>query len=129
MRIHNSKSLLERRRDLRNNSTYTEELLWEEIRGSKLGFKLKRQHSIGKYIIDFFCSSKRLIVEIDGGIHELKDNQEYDLVRDKFFTDLGYTVLRIKSNEVEDNMKEVLQKIRGKLASIPFSLPRRRGRG
>lgn len=124
MRIHNSKFLLERRRELRFNATETEKLLWEELRGSKLGYKFKRQHSVGGYIPDFFCPVKRLVVEIDGGIHI--QQREYDKNRDKFFNELGYTVLRFKTLEVENKIKEVVEKIKHKLRNISFSLPRRR---
>ncbi|MDP2642049.1 MAG: DUF559 domain-containing protein [bacterium] len=127
MRIHNSKKLLNRRRELRENSTETEKLLWERLRDSKLDFKFKRQHSVGGYILDFFCPSKRLVVEVDGKIHEL--SKLYDKNRDKFLEEFGYTVLRFKVSEVESNLDNVTEKIKNELDRIPFSLPRRRGRG
>ncbi len=62
--------------------------------------------------MDFYCKDKKLIVEIDGEIHNTKENREYDEVRDKFFTQLDYKVLRISNNEIENNIKEVLEKIK-----------------
>ncbi|HEY0029441.1 MAG TPA: DUF559 domain-containing protein [Bacteroidia bacterium] len=66
MEVHNKKSLLEIRRALRKEATPAEYILWQHIRNGKLsGLKFKRQHSIGNYIVDFYCASKRLIIELD----------------------------------------------------------------
>src|SRR3990167_9930713 len=110
MRIHNSKLLLDRRKDLRRNATNTEKLLWEELRAGKLGYKFKRQHSVGGYILDFFCPGKRLIIEVDGGVHIVQGH--YDKNRDDFFRELGYTVFRFKTLEVENNLSGVINKIK-----------------
>ena len=110
--IHNNEVLAERRRELRKNQTKAEEILWFELRHEKLGFKFKRQHGIGGYILDFYCSQKKLIIELDGGIHDTEENREYDEVRDKYFTELGYKVLRFKNVEVESEIEKVLEKIK-----------------
>jgi len=109
---HNNQDLLERRRDLRKNQTKAEEILWFELRNNKLGAKFKRQHSIGGYIIDFYCQKYKLIVELDGEVHNTKEAKEYDAVRDKFFNELGYKVVRFKNEEVEKDVEKVLDKIR-----------------
>lgn len=101
----------DRRRELRKNSTKAEELMWFELRNNKLGPKFKRQHSIGGYIADFYCQKHRLIVELDGEIHNKLENQEYDKVRDNYLTNLGFKVLRIKNSEIEGNIENVLEKI------------------
>jgi len=113
MKVHNNTKLFERRKELRRNSTSQEEILWNELRNSKLGFRFRRQHSVGGYILDFYCFSKRLIIEVDGGSHN--SNKEYDAVRDKFFTDLGYKILRFKNKDVENNLSKVLSKIKENL--------------
>ena len=110
--IHNNEVLKERRKELRKNQTKTEEILWFELRHEKLGFKFKRQHSIGGYILDFYCPQKKLIVELDGEVHNTKEAKEYDEVRDKYFKELGYTTIRFLNREVEDNIEKVLDKIR-----------------
>ncbi len=112
--VHNSQKFLDRRRELRQNQTKAEEILWFELRNNKLGAKFKRQHSIGGYIADFYCQKYKLIIELDGEIHNVKENLECDNVRDKFFTSLGYKVLRFKNEEVEDKdeVEEVLKKIK-----------------
>ena len=108
---HNIHSLRERRRELRKNQTETEDKLWFELRNSKLGVKFKRQNSIGGYIADFYCQKYKLIVELDGEIHNKKENQEYDAIRDKYFKELDYRVLRFQNNEVETDLEKVLEKI------------------
>jgi very-short-patch-repair endonuclease len=109
---HNIQDFRERRRELRKNSTETEQKLWFELRNNKLGVKFKRQHSIGGYIVDFYCQKYKLIIELDGEIHNTKEAQEYDAVRDKYFKELDYTVLRFKNEEVESDIEKVLVKIK-----------------
>jgi very-short-patch-repair endonuclease len=57
------------RKELRNEPTRAEYLLWQALKGSALGYKFRRQHGIGKYVVDFYCPSKRLVVEVDGDTH------------------------------------------------------------
>lgn len=112
--IHNNEVFKERRKELRKNQTKTEEKLWFELRHEKLGYKFKRQHSIGGYILDFYCPQKKLIIELDGEIHNTTEAREYDMVRDKYFTELDYTVLRFLNREVENNVEKVLTAIKSK---------------
>jgi very-short-patch-repair endonuclease len=112
MKIHNIQKLLDRRKELRKRQTKQEEKLWWYLKDKRLGFKFRRQHSVGGYILDFYCKEKRLIIEIDGGIHQTKENSEYDKIRDKFFTELDYKVLRFRNGEVEENIKRVIEKIK-----------------
>ena len=109
--IHNLQVLKARRRELRKNQTPEEEKLWWYLKEKKLGYKFRRQHSAGGYILDFYCKEKKLIVEIDGGIHQNYGSKEYDRVRDKYFTDLEYRVLRFSNLEVEKNIEMVITKI------------------
>jgi very-short-patch-repair endonuclease len=109
--VHNNQIFEERRRELRKNQTKAEETLWWYLRDQKLGVKFKRQHSIGGYILDFYCPEKKLIVELDGKIHNMKEAKEYDKIRDKFFRQLGYQILRFWNSEIERDIKKVLEKI------------------
>ena len=111
-RLINNFKRKEIRKELRKNQTPQEEKLWFEIRNNKLGAKFKRQHSIGGYITDFYCQKYKLIVELDGDIHSKKENKEYDEIRDKYFKELGYKILRIPNNEVDTDMEKVLEKIK-----------------
>src|ERR1035437_1952232 len=108
---YNIKKLFERRKELRNNSTSQEDLLWSKLKNSQIGLKFRRQHSIGGYIVDFYCPSKRLVIEIDGPQHFTKDNKEYDEIRTEFFKGLDIKVLRFTNIEIDTNIYEVLQKI------------------
>jgi very-short-patch-repair endonuclease len=111
-KIHNNRILKNRRIELRKRETSTEKKLWFYLRNNKLEAKFKRQHSVGGYILDFYCAEKKLIIELDGEIHNTKEAKEYDEVRDKFFIELDYKVLRFLNIEVEENIEKVLEKIK-----------------
>lgn len=112
IKIHNIHALSDRRKELRKNQTSTEEKLWWYLRDKRLGVKFRRQHSVGGYILDFICKEKKLIIEVDGEIHNKKGNKEYDVVRDKYFEELGYRVLRFRNDEVESDVKEIVKEIK-----------------
>ena len=114
MKVHNTKNYLERRRELRKSSTPEEVIFWKELRNNKLGVKFKRQHSIGGYILDFYCFQARLIIEIDGKSHDT--NKLYDADRDKYFKELGYVTLRIKNTEIQANLNDVKERIKKTLS-------------
>lgn len=116
--VNNIKILLHRRRELRNQSTPEEILLWLQLKNSKTSFKFRRQHSIGGYIVDFYCPEKRLIIEIDGPQHFKKENKEYDKVRSKYFEGLSIKVLRFTNLEVATETEKVVKKIKNHLALI-----------
>jgi very-short-patch-repair endonuclease len=107
--VYNHKPLEERRRELRNNPTPQEVVLWKYLRRSNLGYKFRRQQGVDSYIVDFFCKEKRLIIEIDGYQHT--ENKEYDAERTKNLNQLGYTVMRFWNNEIDKNLNEVLNNI------------------
>ncbi|MEJ0106852.1 MAG: endonuclease domain-containing protein [Bacteroidota bacterium] len=74
--------LYEYSRELRQVSTEAEKLLWAELRNRKLnGLKFRRQHPIDKYIADFYCHEKKIVIEVDGVVHDKKENKEYDQAR------------------------------------------------
>ena len=106
--------------ELRKKQTPTEELMWDKLRNRRLkGFKFLRQHPIivskqnGKtkfFIADFYCAEKKIVVELDGGIHALQI--EYDKERDNIMKDMGLVVLRFTNEEVVKNVYEVMGKIK-----------------
>ena len=99
-------------RELRQDSTEAEKLLWAVLRNGKLnGLKFRRQHPLDKFIVDFYCNEKKLVVELDGNVHDEKINKEYDEARTAMLTGLNVIVLRFKNEEVIANMKDVLKKI------------------
>jgi very-short-patch-repair endonuclease len=100
------------RRNLRNNPTDVEKLLWHYIRGRQLPeLRFLRQYSVGPYIIDFYCPKLRLAIELDGGQHSEKNHQEYDKKREHFLADNDIKVLRFWNNEVLADMESVLEMI------------------
>lgn len=113
--IHNIKKLFYRRKNLRNNATPQEILLWNKLKSSQLGIKFRRQHSIGGYIADFYCPSKKIIIEIDGSQHFEKEAIEYDEIRSAYFEGLDIKVLRFTNAEINTNMDGVLLKILSEL--------------
>jgi very-short-patch-repair endonuclease len=98
-------------RKLRKEMSLPEVLLWQELRGGKTGAKFRRQHPVGPYVADFYCSAARLIVEIDGEAHNRGARPERDAARDKFLSDAGYRVLRIAATDVLKNLDAVVQTI------------------
>ncbi len=112
MQIHNKKSLEVFRRALRVRSTPAEKILWEELRNGKLdGLKFKRQHSIGNYIVDFYCASKKLIIEADGGIHLNPDQADKDQLRDENLKYMRFILLRFTNDQILNEPTFVKQQI------------------
>jgi cyclase len=103
------------RRTLRKGQTETEELLWQELRGSRLGIKFRRQFGVGAYVVDFYAPRVRLVVEIDGSIHELKEIRQKDIKRQKDIEGLGLRFIRFTNDEITGNMEAVLRTIRTSL--------------
>lgn len=111
--VHNRKAIEVFRRELRKNPTPYESLLWDRLRGSQLdGRKFRRQHSIGVYILDFYCPTERLCVEIDGSIHTNNAAILHDKERDETLEQLQIKTLRISNDEVEIDIEAVLTKIK-----------------
>lgn len=99
-------------RELRQESTESEKLLWAVLRNRKLnGLKFRRQHPLDKFIVDFYCHEKKLVVELDGNVHGEKVNKEYDEARTAMLAGLNVTVLRFKNEEVINNVQGLLKKI------------------
>jgi very-short-patch-repair endonuclease/ribosomal protein S18 acetylase RimI-like enzyme len=100
-------------KSLRQEHTPAEQLMWDNLRNRNIDdLKFRRQHPIGRYIADFYCHQKLLVIELDGSIHDLPENKDYDRARDEYFREVGITVLRFNNEEVLDNMSAVLRKIR-----------------
>jgi tryptophan 2,3-dioxygenase/very-short-patch-repair endonuclease len=96
----------------RSKPTQAEEILWHELRGKQLGkYKFRRQHIIGNYIADFACLPKKLIIEIDGLMHQLPENKANDEARTIWLNMHGYQVIRFTNEEVFNHIDKVLSKI------------------
>lgn len=94
---------------LRKNMTFTEKLLWDELKNNKLGVRFKAQHPIDTFIVDFYCHKYKLVVEIDGPIHNF--HKAYDRGRTYELEQFGIKVLRFKNEEVAENLASVVKEI------------------
>jgi very-short-patch-repair endonuclease len=97
---------------LRKNMTKAEELLWERLNKKQiLGLRFRRQHPINIFIADFYCHAARIVVELDGEIHEIPENKEYDIAREEELKKFGIEVIRFKNYEVLNNIDFVISSI------------------
>ena len=96
----------------RKNPTEAESILWEYLKGKQTGFSFRRQHIIGPFIADFTFLSRKLIIEIDGGYHQLPEQQTSDEYRTQWLENKGFFVLRFTNDEVVGNTKGVLDIIK-----------------
>ena len=106
----NKKELKTIRKHLRSHSTPAECVLWRLLKGSQIeGLKFRRQHSIGNYVLDFYCPSLQLAIELDGGIHQDMFVHQKDEDKERFVNDNGITIMRF-SNEVVFNDIEYIKR-------------------
>jgi very-short-patch-repair endonuclease len=112
---HNLNYLKQTRQNLRKNSTPQEQILWHMLRRKNFIYKFKRQHSIGNFIVDFYCPTKKLVVELDGSQH--LENKEYDEERRWYFESLGIKEIRFWNSEIDNDLKGVMNKIKPLLSS------------
>jgi very-short-patch-repair endonuclease len=97
-------------RAFRKNMTDAENLLWMKVRKKQLhGLQFYRQKNLGNYIVDFYCPSAKLIIEIDGGQHYLETGITNDKIRDNYLNELGFRVLRFSNNEILTNIDGVME--------------------
>lgn len=118
-KLYNLPYLKETRVYLRKNMTEAELVLWEVLKEKKLcGRKFRRQHSIGHYIADFYCSSEKLIIELDGQHHYTEEGIAKDIERDAHLALMDKKVLRFENKDVLNNLTEVLKKIKSEFIKL-----------
>jgi very-short-patch-repair endonuclease len=105
-----TKGKVERSRELRRDMTPAEKTLWQELRANKLGVHFRRQQIIAGFVVDFYCHKATLVIEVDGGIHNLQ--QETDALREKVLREMGLTIVRFGNEEVIQDLPTVVVKIR-----------------
>ena len=105
-----TKEKLERAKELRCEMTPAEKLLWQEVRAKKLGVRFRRQQIIAGFIVDFYCHKAALVVEVDGDIHDLQ--QEEDARREKVLREMGLTIVRFRNEDVIQDLPTVVVRIR-----------------
>ncbi len=101
---------LQRARELRRDMTPAEKILWDELRGNKLGVHFRRQQIIAGFIVDFYCHKAGLVIELDGSIHD--GQREEDASRDKVLNEMGLKIVRFRNEDVTRNLLYVLKTIR-----------------
>jgi cyclase len=115
--------LFKQARHLRNHLTDAEVKLWGYLRTKPFGYKFRRQHPIGIYIVDFYCHAYKLIIEVDGSIHNIPEIQQADLARQLSLETDGLQVIRFSNKEIFWNIENVINRINNILQtkSIPPS--------
>jgi very-short-patch-repair endonuclease len=112
MQRNNRRQLKQRRRQLRNDPTAAEKLLWLYLKESQCeGRKFRRQHSYGPYIMDFYCPSERLCIELDGDSHSTSESQAHDTAKDLYLQRHHIKVIRFTNEEVYASVEKVLEKV------------------
>ena len=116
-------------RSLRENQTPAERLLWAQLRRKRVGnVRFRRQHALGPYIVDFYCHTARLVIEVDGEDHDLRF--ERDQRRTAWLESYGARVVRFSNQEVRENLEGVVRTIEGRLSvAIPPPAPSQREGG
>ncbi len=98
---------------LRKTETYPEKKLWEALKNKKLdGLKFRRQHPINRFVVDFYCHKNKLVIELDGSIHENEEVKARDIERENELKSYGLNIIRFDNSEVISNFVGVLNKIR-----------------
>jgi very-short-patch-repair endonuclease len=99
-------------KELRKYETDAEKILWTKLnRNQILGLQFRRQHPIDRFIADFYCAKIKLVVEVDGSIHELPENLDYDIGRSEIMNDFGITVIRFSNEQIINEIDTTIKKI------------------
>lgn len=109
-------SVFAKAKELRENMTQAEKMLWEKLRRNQLGVRFKPQHPIDIFIADFYCHPAKLVIEVDGQIHT--SQQDYDDGRTADLERFGITVIRFRNEEVFDDIDKVIREIKKKLCEL-----------
>lgn len=111
-KLHNPPKTLNFRRELRRRLTPAEAFLWSKLKRSKFqGRKFRKQHGVGPFIVDFYCASEQLVIELNGQVHFNKEAQEYDARRTRFLESKGLRVIRFENKMIFDLLPSVLREI------------------
>lgn len=117
--LYNQKKQNLKRKMLRDNCPEAERILWSYLKGKQiLGYKFRRQFSIGTYVLDFYCPSLKLAIEVDGEYHNTKNQKEIDLERQKVIEEYNIIFLRFKNYEIFTNIIGVIKKIKNKVIEL-----------
>jgi very-short-patch-repair endonuclease len=106
-------SIFKLAKELRKSETEAEKILWSKLnRNQILGLQFRRQHPINIFIADFYCARIKLIIEVDGSIHEIVENKEYDLSRAQILNDFGITLIRFTNEQIFEDIDSAVEQIK-----------------
>jgi very-short-patch-repair endonuclease len=105
--INETPSVVQRARAYRRNPTSAEERMWSLLRDRRLRYKFRRQHPIGKFVVDFACPGIHLVIEVDGPSHDGQEQRAFDETRTEYLEQAGWRVLRVPNNHVYQSVGEV----------------------
>jgi very-short-patch-repair endonuclease len=112
------------RKELRNNPTDAEKRLWYYLKGKQLsGYKFRRQYGVDHFILDFYCPALKLGIEVDGSVHDQQEIVAYDKERQMYIESFGITILRIKNEQVLNEIDDVLNWIENKISELTITTP------
>jgi very-short-patch-repair endonuclease len=126
--LHVSPILLARAREFRHPLTPAEAKVWAKIRNNQLGFKMRRQHPLWRFIADFYCASAKLVIEIDGDTHAAEDQAAYDAARTAWLEARGYVVVRFHNDDIHRNLSGVLSALQARCAERASLHPTKPGK-
>ena len=106
----------------RLNMTEAEKIFWLAVKDNQLGYKIRRQHPIGEFIVDFYCHQLKLVIEIDGGYHQLPDVKHYDRYRTYELERTGLRLVRFPNAEIINNLTLVLKSLKTEFDKISSTL-------
>ena len=111
----------ENAKKLRNEPTYSEIIFWSLLKQHFSNFRFKRQHPISQYIADFYCHKLKLVIEIDGGIHQTEEVKNNDILKDEFLQSLDLKILRFTNDEVCKNGESIVKKLKEVIDSLTIN--------
>ena len=118
-KLYNRQQEKEKRRELRQNETYAEKCIWSQLRNrSFLGLKFKRQFSIDRYIIDFYCPEHKIAIEVDGSVHDMEEVKTNDKQRQTILESYGVKFIRVTNEEYFGNPNKAFDRIERELKDL-----------
>ena len=121
--------IFQRAKQLRNHLTGSEMKLWGYLRSNPFGYKFRRQHPLGIFIVDFYCHALQLVIEVDGNVHDQQDVKQADIERQNLIEAEGIQVMRFSNNDIANHFEEVIVSLNAILQKKDTLTPLSGGRG
>jgi very-short-patch-repair endonuclease len=106
-------------KELRKNETEAEKMLWSKLNKNQIiGLQFRRQHPINIFIADFYCPKIKLVIEVDGSIHEIFEYEEHDIGRSEMLNDFGITVIRFTNEQILNDLDGTIKQIKSEVRKL-----------